>query len=251
MSQQSSRPWDGTLRAVTFDCWGTLIYERDVAAGGRARAELLVDTLKQLNVEAELESCEAVLNGVWDRHWELAKQEIETDSLAMAGWALESFGIPDPQAAQRLGQALARVSLGQDIVALDGAAHTLEELARRGIRRGLICDTGFSPGHVVRELLARHGLLELLEVQVFSNEAGVPKPNPRVFHTALSALSIEAQQALHVGDRLRTDVAGARGVGMWSVRITDQFDDPAEIAEADGIAASHTELRELLGISAG
>jgi FMN phosphatase YigB (HAD superfamily) len=109
-----------------------------------------------------------------------------------------------------------------------------------------VCDTGFSPGRVVRQLLLRTGLLDLLEVQAFSDEVGVPKPDPRIFEHALGALDATPASALHVGDLRRTDIAGARRIGMRTVRIRDHFDDPSEHAEADHVADSHAHLRELL-----
>jgi putative hydrolase of the HAD superfamily len=78
---------------------------------------------------------------------------------------------------------------------------------------------------VVRELLARVGLLEHLEAQVFSDELRVPKPHVRAFESALSALQMPAEGALHVGDLRRSDVAGARAAGMRTVRFRGRYDD--------------------------
>ena len=116
------------------------------------------------------------------------------------------------------------------------------------MRRALICDTGVSPGHMVRELLDHLGLLTRLEVQIFSNEEGVPKPNPSLFHRALRELATAAEHAVHVGDLRRTDIAGARGVGMGSVRISQSHDDQSEHPEADAVAESHRHLLEILAI---
>jgi putative hydrolase of the HAD superfamily len=131
---------------------------------------------------------------------------------------------------------------------LPGADETLVRLARHGLRSALVCDTGMNSGGVVRTLLGRHGLLERLEVLVFSDEAGVPKPDPRVFRLALDPLGVPPARALHVGDLRRTDVAGARGIGMGSIRIRACFDDSSPEPEADRVADSHAHLCELLGL---
>jgi putative hydrolase of the HAD superfamily len=133
-----------------------------------------------------------------------------------------------------------------EIAALEGARETLEWLAAAGLRRALVCDTGFTPGRVVRQLLDRTGLLDLLEVLAFSDEVGVPKPEARIFEHALGPLATLPAAALHVGDLRRTDIAGARRLGMRTVRIRDHFDDPSEHLEADHVADSHAHLRELL-----
>ena len=61
------------------------------------------------------------------------------------------------------------------------------------------------------------GLLEVLEITVFSDEAGVPKPHPRIFAHTLEALGVAPDATVHVGDLRRTDVAGARAAGMGTV----------------------------------
>jgi putative hydrolase of the HAD superfamily len=142
----------------------------------------------------------------------------------------------------------AEAALGGEVEALSGARATLERLERAGIRRALICDTGFSPGRVVRQLLERLELLALLEVHVFSDETGVSKPHARMFERALTPLSIDPSDAVHVGDLRRTDVAGARAFGMRSVRIRDYYDDDSRHPEADEVAESHEHLCEILGL---
>ena len=49
---------------------------------------------------------------------------------------------------------------------------------------------------------------------------------------------------VHVGDLRRTDVAGARAMGMETVRFRGVFDDPGPGDEADYVM---DDLRELLG----
>lgn len=121
------------------------------------------------------------------------------------------------------------------IVAAQGAQTILEALRADGVRIALICDTGFSPGRVVRQLLARVGLLEFLEVQIFSDEIRVPKPHPLAFHTALQGLGVAPQRAVHVGDLRRSDIAGARDVGMTSARFAGLNDDANAGASGAGV----------------
>ncbi len=57
---------------------------------------------------------------------------------------------------------------------------------------------------------------------------------------------MEPAHAAHIGDLRRTDIAGARRLGMRTVRIRDHYDDPSDHAEADHVADSHAHLRDLL-----
>ncbi|WP_291527967.1 YjjG family noncanonical pyrimidine nucleotidase [Bacteroides sp. UBA939] len=52
---------------------------------------------------------------------------------------------------------------------------------------------------------------------VLSDDIGVLKPWPEIFHFALSATQSELKDSLMVGDSWDNDIAGARGVGMHQV----------------------------------
>ena len=130
-----------------------------------------------------------------------------------------------------------------------GAIDTLRRLRDLGIRTAIICDIGLTPSSALQVLLASHGLLDLIDVQAWSDERGVYKPSGQIFEWTLDALGTPAQRAMHVGDRLRTDVAGARAAGLTSVRFDGVYDDPEEgIAEADHVVH---ELADVVPIAVG
>lgn len=58
------------------------------------------------------------------------------------------------------------------------------------------------------------GIDRYLTVIVDSQEAGVEKPDRRIFELALDALGLPAGDCLYVGDSLRRDRAGARNAGI-------------------------------------
>lgn len=234
------------LRAVTFDCWGTLIQLRDEATVLERRIETICAFARDAGSDPAEEQARRAFDAAWQRHNRLWTEGIASGAPEMAGWTLEALGIGDAALAGKLAHALEQSTSDGECAMLEGARDTLERLAERGVRRALICDTGISPGSVVRRTLDGLGLLELLEVQVFSNEAGVPKPNPRVFHAALEPLGVTPAEAVHVGDLRRSDIAGARGVGMGSIRIRQVHDDRSEHPEADAVADSHRHLLEIL-----
>lgn len=238
----------GGLRAVTFDGWGTLLFERNPAHAQECRIDAVVRVARG-RPSLDVSAARAALDAAWRKHWDAWQAHRATGSAEMAVWVLEALGLEDDARAglaAELERAFAEASLESEIAALEGSRETLEWLAAAGLRRALVCDTGFSPGRVVRQLLARTDLLDLLEVLAFSDEVGVPKPEARIFEHALGALATAPSAALHVGDLRRTDIAGARHLGMRSVRIRDHFDDPSEHPDADHVADSHAHLRELL-----
>jgi FMN phosphatase YigB (HAD superfamily) len=161
---------------------------------------------------------------------------------------LEEFSIIDNSTSAQLASEFIDIAVESDIAILQSGGVTLEKLASAGIHRALICDTGFCPGEGVRKILERVGLLELLEIQIFSDEIGVPKPHASMFLAALDPLGISPTESVHVGDMLRTDIAGARELGMGTIRIRDQHDDQSDQPEADEVADDHVHLREILDI---
>jgi putative hydrolase of the HAD superfamily len=236
------------LRSVTFDCWGTLLYEPDPLPGFQRRLAALADAAAGAGARPAADAVRAALDTAWRRHVALWEQGASSGAAEIGGWALAQLGVADAEASARLATRLAEAALACQVLALDGARASLERLAEAGLRRALVCDTGFTPGRVVRQLLHRAGLLDLIEVCVFSDEAGVPKPHPSVFQAALAPLATAPAEALHVGDLRRTDVAGARGAGMGSVRIRWHHDDRSALPEADLVADSHAHLLDLLGL---
>ena len=253
-----------TPHTVTFDCWETLLTEARPSRGRSARARILCEY-----TGADVEAAEAALRDAWREHqlsWHRRRSFTGRD---MTLRSLRTLGVTlDAAKAERLIDELESEILTHDIVAIAGSRETLQALPHRDVRRALICDTGYTPGRVVRQLLARVSLLEHLEVQVFSDEVGVPKPHALMFKKALDGLGVGPRGAVHVGDLRRSDIAGARAYGMGAVRITVENDDAVDPGrgapvigcsdagcrphcsrpEADAVVADYRELRERLGL---
>lgn len=103
----------------------------------------------------------------------------------------------------------------------DGALAVLTALRDRGLKLGLISNSWSTPGCRDDEL-RRGGLLDLLQVRVYSSEMAVMKPHPAIFQRALAELNVDAAQAVMVGDMLEMDIGGAQGVGMRGVWIDNR-----------------------------
>jgi putative hydrolase of the HAD superfamily len=71
----------------------------------------------------------------------------------------------------------------------------------------------------LHDVLARTGLRERLDGVVTSAEVGASKPDRRLFDAALTLAGVTAAQAVHVGDSLAQDVAGALGAGLRAVWV--------------------------------
>jgi putative hydrolase of the HAD superfamily len=244
----ATRPADGRFEAVTFDCWNTLLYEEDWHLAHALRvAELHRIAIGAGRTTTPEEAIHA-FDTAWSRHMDLWREERASGAVEIARWSLEILAIePNSIDFDCLVDHWQQASHAQ-VEAMEGSRRLLQQIRSQGTRTALVCDTGLTPGHVVRRHLERKGLLEFLEVQVFSDEIGVPKPHPRAFHAALEALGVAPDRALHVGDLRRTDVAGARAVGMQTARLRARFDDREALPEADVVANTHAHLATLLGV---
>jgi HAD superfamily hydrolase (TIGR01662 family) len=86
----------------------------------------------------------------------------------------------------------------------------LEEL--RGRYRLGIVSNGL--GWEQRQKIGPVGLDRYIEAVAISEELGVRKPEPGIFEHVLTALGIRPGEAIHVGDDVGADVAGAHAAGL-------------------------------------
>jgi putative hydrolase of the HAD superfamily len=67
--------------------------------------------------------------------------------------------------------------------------------------------------------LAAIGLSRFFEDSLAAREAGMLKPDPRIFELLLGRAGLEPATALHVGDDVQADVEGARRAGVTPVWV--------------------------------
>lgn len=97
----------------------------------------------------------------------------------------------------------------------DDVRPALDELARRGLRLGVITNWD----NRLRPMLAGLNLAARFEVMVVSCELNTAKPAREMFERAASLFKLEPAEILHVGDSLEADVAGARAAGFVATQI--------------------------------
>jgi FMN phosphatase YigB (HAD superfamily) len=122
-----------------------------------------------------------------------------------------------------------------------GAVETIVALRRARIAVLVVTN---SDGHAAENLrdagvLAATGLDEAAVID--SVVVGSAKPDPRIFEAALAHAGVAPCDAIHVGDMLSTDVAGAQAVGIAPIHL-----DPYRRCRAPG----HRHIRSLAGIRA-
>jgi putative hydrolase of the HAD superfamily len=101
------------------------------------------------------------------------------------------------------------------LVPREGTIETLEELRRRGVKRGLISVCSGDVEDVWDETpFAAH-----FDEVVLSCTVGLRKPDPRIYRLACEGLEVEPHECLFVGDGANDELAGAERVGMKAACI--------------------------------
>ena len=241
----------GTIKAITFDLWDTLVVddsdeakraERGMRSKFDERRHLLWEALNA-EVPIDLETVhlaynvgDAAFNKTWKEHhitWPIAERlrvilkglgrELPTDSFDTVVRAHEEMEVDIPPDA------------------MPGTAPVLERLAKR-YKLCIVSDAIVSPGHCLRRLLENHGLAKPVSGFAFSDEVGHSKPHRSMFESAAGQLGVEISEMLHIGARDHNDVKGPQQLGMKAILFTASRDVDKTNTSADAICESFDKL---------
>ena len=237
------------IRAVTFDLWNTLL------TGTPGAVEIRSRFWREVIVERGLDIGDDLLHGTlsmlparFDEEWRAGRQYGPTEALADCFTAFgDRLASEDRDA---LAAAFEAASYELKVAPVADAAEVLSAVAATGVAVGIISDTTLAVGRHLRTYLDQHRILQHVTFAAFSDEVGVYKPDPAIFRVALDGLGIDDPTTVaHVGDLMRTDVAGARAMGMVTVRFRGVVDDPEDGAEADHVIDRLADLSVVLGLA--
>lgn len=239
--------------AVTFDFWDTLVVAHAERTRELRRAALLAVLAEHQHDDISADILDAVFDDTvraFNDAWVANRQFTARDGAEHVVTKLAR----DLSPATRDALIAAFVEAGNrvDVELAPNVASTLAALDEAGIGIGIICDVGMTPSIVLRSYLERHGVLHHFDHWSFSDEVGVYKPDPAIFRHALEGLGgVDPARAVHVGDLRRTDVRGAKGMGMTAVRyrgVRDDLGDGEHTIEGDHVLDDHADLLALLGV---
>jgi len=113
----------------------------------------------------------------------------------------------------------------------------LSQLQADGYQLGIISNLRRD----MSEICQRLGIGQYLDFVVSSEDAGAEKPSAPIFMAALKRATVAPEEAVHVGDQHRSDVLGARAVGIHPVLIDRggwhaNVNDCTKIATLDELA---------------
>lgn len=239
------------LTALTFDFWNTL-YSADGGAMDKVRPHRIAAMRRLLaggGIHPSEDQMQQAYRGGFDAYmaaWQAGRHHGAREQVL---FFLDHFGLDSAavgtEAIAATALEIEDASLLADLQLLPGVAETIPALAEAGYKLGLISDTSLTPGRILRGFLEKDGLLQCFTMLTFSDETGYPKPDRRMFEGTLAGLGATAAEAAHIGDTPRTDIAGAKAVGMVAIRCAGAVDHP-EPPEADFVIRDHRELPGIL-----
>ena len=149
----------------------------------------------------------------------------------------------DPSVGRRIAAVYADERDHGNVEPLPGVEAALEAVEDRSI--GVV--TNGAPEMQSAKLEAL-GLTDAFDVVVHAGYDAPAKPSPEPFEAALSELSVRPERAVHVGNSLRSDVAGARAAGVRTVWLAEGTDPPeGPTPEPDHAISTLSELPSVVG----
>ena len=104
------------------------------------------------------------------------------------------------------------------LLLVDDIENILKDLKNNNISINILSNTAFIKGRTLRKLLEFYGLTNYFNFQLYSDETGFSKPNPKMFELVLESANvikpIKKIEILHVGDNVIADYNGALNFGF-------------------------------------
>lgn len=187
------------VQAIFFDAYGTLFDIHAPAAAMKARLGPIAHDVSQLWRQKQLEYTWTLsLRGQYRKFWDLTAEALD---VALATYGLDQ----DAQRRDSLLVAYRHLSAYPEVPSL------LQKLRSAGIPRALLSN---GDPDLLADLIAAAGLGELLDAAISVAEAGIYKPDARVYQLALDRFKLSDARACAFVSSNAWDAAGAAQFGF-------------------------------------
>lgn len=195
------------IKAVFFDLDDTLVDHRHASRAAIVGVRERFTALQTREIDDLVRENQRILDSM---HHEVAigKRQIADARIERYRRLFAYVGHPDeraPAAAE-----LHRRVYQSNRRCVEGAIELVTKL-HTWLRVGVISNNTIAEQS---EKLATFGFAPMVDALVTSEEVGVAKPDPRIFHIALERLECEPHEAVMIGDAWAQDIVGATGAGI-------------------------------------
>ena len=201
------------MKHLFFDLDRTLW---DFETNSKIALNQLYDDLKLGDHMKSFQSFHHAYKNINGRLWaQYSKGKITKEILRVKRFddTLKQFQINNSDLAEKLGMDYIKIAPFQTHV-FPNTHSTLDTLKEDGFQLHIITN-GFKEVQFIK--LEKSGLLDYFDIIVCSEDVGMNKPAPDVFHHSLKLANAKANESVMIGDNLAADVSGAENVGITGV----------------------------------
>ena len=203
------------IRGVFFDLHGTLLLSDNVDAAWENWVQAFHSEMTQKGAAASLDEFKTHLETLFNAPEPECREPGMTLFMRRVKALGHRLGVDIPSNEVRpLVDSIIRV--WHEGMYLDAEAKSVIEALRRRYKVGLITNWEHAPR--IHELLTELRIEGLFDAVVVSDEHGAAKPDPSIFHEALSRTGVSPGEAVYVGD-MEVDVEGSINAGIHPVLI--------------------------------
>ena len=242
------------IKVITIDFWNTLFDSVDDTGILRnsARYKVLINTVNDLGISLDLDKLDEVMQKSWKYYNQIWLNEMRTpkvEEILKYIWENMNFKKND-KAFDYLVNFFENSILYFPPQLQPNVLSSLEILHKKYLL-AIISDTGFSPGRIMSKMMQECGILKYFTAFSYSDETGVSKPHPLAFNCILEKVNCKPENAIHIGDIERTDIEGAKSVGMYAIRYDGDKDSmfvpqKSTDSKADFIAKDWNEITNFI-----
>jgi putative hydrolase of the HAD superfamily len=235
------------IKAITFDYWNTLYADRNFEERLEKRIDYFWEKLRVLGkkrTKLEIQLAFERAGSKWLNLWE--KESKSFTPREIVGLVLKNLNLDLPE--DRISEftiETGELTLKVPPVLIEGAKDFLKKISSK-YSLGIISDTGATPGSVLKKIMEKDGIAKYFRSFVFSDEILSTKPDPKNFMKALEPLGVGPDEAVHIGDIERTDIQGAKDLGMKAILFTKVNGNGEKGSKADLVVNSYLGLDEKL-----
>jgi len=207
------------IKAITFDCWDTLI--EDDNSRGKQRKEYFFNIFN----EKGLSLAQDQVNDLFSKEAKLFQNHIienrKTQNSRERVKTILKFAriqLPHEEIIE-IAEYCDKVALESPPPIVHGIREVLEGLSKK-YTLAVICNTGWHSAGTVRQLLNEKDLPKYFSHLTFSDEVGVAKPHKQIFEYTVRKLGHRTEEAIHIGDSEYSDIVGAKEANMRAILFT-------------------------------
>ncbi len=199
-----SYPVLADVKGVFFDCWGTLLHEKE---DRRVYLKQIYDHCLNKG-EVDWDKAYKEASEFWDNYQKVSHYDVRIDAMVSLFCLMYNVKLDSP--IEVVSSKIIDDIAGEPI---DGVIDFLHELNRRNIQHGVISNTVFDGREtekIIQDKLKDNGFSSFF----FSNDYALRKPYPTIFLAALKKAGRHKEDCLFIGDSFIDDIVGSYRFGF-------------------------------------